>query len=240
MGFGGDRLIDHVLAVVFAIGFPLFTTRQYHRRKAAMLAGDRSVKRREYLETIAWLSAMGIATLVVWVALGREFSLLGFSFVGGWTAYAGLGIAVIGSLLLMLQARAIMRDEATREAAREALAPVREFLPTTLEDVRLFRGVSLSAGIGEEIYYRGFLIWYLTLVMSPVWALVISSIAFGLAHVMHGVQSTVRSTIMGAVLGGLYILSGSLWASMILHYFIDISSGLSGFAAFKEGESTPS
>ena len=41
-------MIDTVLAVAFAIGFPLVTAPIYARRRPALQAGDWSVKRREY------------------------------------------------------------------------------------------------------------------------------------------------------------------------------------------------
>ncbi len=144
-------MVDHALAIAFAVGFPVLTTRVYRRRRAAMLAGDGAVRRREYWETIAWLSSMGIATVLVWLALGRDFTVLGLSFEGRWQEYASLGVVALVGGLLMLQARAISSDTATRQAARESLEPVREFLPTTRDELRLFRGVSLSAGVGEEI-----------------------------------------------------------------------------------------
>ena len=51
---------------------------------------------------------------------------------------------------------------------------------------------------------------------------------------MHGSQATLRSTLMGAVLAGLYVFSGSLWASMLLHTAVDLSSGEAGKAAFAD------
>ena len=212
------------------------TTPVYRRRRPALLRGDRVVRRREYLETIGWLSAMGVVTLAVWAGLGREFALLGLGWSGRWQAYAGGIAAVAASVVLFLQARFVRRDPATREAARASLEPVREFVPRTREEVRLFRGVSLAAGIGEEIYYRGFLLWYLGQWMSLPPAVLLSSILFGAAHVMHGRDATARATVSGLLLAGLYLFTGSLWASMVLHAAIDLSSGEAGFAAFGDDE----
>lgn len=46
-------------------------------------------------------------------------------------------------------------------------------LPGNGNELGRFYGVSLSAGIVEEIVRRGFLIWYLTLFM-PVWSVAFS------------------------------------------------------------------
>ena len=225
---------DHVLAATFALGFPLLTTPVYLRRKPALLAGDSRVRIREYRETIVWLSSMGVVTLVLWVLTGRSLDQLGLgSGVGfGWRSAAAAAIALAGVTLLRVQTRFIRRDPATREAARETLYEERDFLPATRRELRWFRGVSVAAGVGEELFYRGFLLAYLTVWMPLLWAVVVSSVLFGFAHVMHGARATARSTVAGIVLAGLFVLSGSLWASMLLHTVIDWAGGDSGYAVF--------
>jgi membrane protease YdiL (CAAX protease family) len=184
--------VEHVIAAVFALGFPALTTPTYAKRRAAILAGNAGLKKREYRETIGWLSAMGVASVLYFVLSGKGLALLGVT----WSATAyGVGAVALAMAIvavLALQVRAVRNDPATREAAREALLPVREYFPTRPDERRLFRGVSFAAGIGEELFYRGFLLWYLGQAL-PIWgAVVVSSVLFGLAHVMHGAQATVR------------------------------------------------
>lgn len=227
-------MLDLLLFAAFAIGFPTLSGPVYLRRRDALLTGDYQVRRREYQETILWLSAMGAATVALWLAQGRALSELGLGLTWNWRVAVAVGMALGVSALLRAQLRATLGDAATRAAVRETLEPVREYFPRTAEETRLFRILSFAAGIGEEIYYRGFLIWYLAGVTSLWWSLLLSSILFGLAHWMHGVQATLRSTITGAVFAGVYLLSGSLWASMILHTAIDLTNGAIGAAAFSE------
>ena len=224
-------LFDHVLAVAFSIGFPLVTGPIYARRRAALRAGDPVVRRREYLETITWLLAMGVAPVLLWLLSDRALATLGLGFEASWQQSTALVVSLVLSVLLFLQVRGIRRDPAMREAALKAIASVREYMPLTHREAQLFRGVSISAGVGEEIYYRGFLLLYLSQYLSLTWAVVVSSALFGLAHVMHGVQATVRATLMGFVLAGLYLFGGSLWASMLLHIAVDLSSGEAWAAA---------
>ena len=223
--------------VLFAFGFPALTAPSYSKRRAAMLGGDRELKKREYRETIAWLTAMGVASLAFFVLTGLDLALLGAAWPSSLRGGASVALAASGSAILLLQVRAVRVDPATRAAAREALMPVREYFPSSVDEKRLFRGVSIAAGIGEELFYRGFLLWYLGQWL-PLWAaVVVSSLLFGLAHVMHGAQATARSTLMGVVLAGLYLLGGSLVAPMILHTAVDLTSGESGASAFAD-EST--
>lgn len=231
-------MIDTAIALTFAIGFPLVTWPIYARRRPALQAGDWDVKRREYAETIAWLTSMGLAPVLVWLGTGRDLGLIGLDIGVSWRVGLSLLVAAGLSALLAFQVRTVRRDPQAREAVRAALTPVAEFLPRSADEARWFRGVSVAAGVGEEIFYRGFLIWYLTSMMPMFWAVAASSVLFGMAHGMHGVQATVRATIMGIVLAMLYVWSGALWASILLHTMVDLTSGETGLAALEEPPAT--
>ena len=225
-------MLDHIVALAFAIGFPAITGPAYLRRRAQMLAGNPSVRRSEYLETIAWLSAMGVAAVLAFVVGDRALSGLGLSFDFTFRHLSALLIAAIAGAFLFAQAIAVARDPGMQKAARESLESVREYLPRDAQDARLFRGVAISAGIGEELFYRGFLLWYLSQAVSLPVAVAISSVLFALAHWMHGYQAVIRAGLIGLLLAGLYLLGGALWAPMLLHTMADLSSGAMGQAAF--------
>lgn len=225
-------MIDHVLAVFFAVGFPAVAIPLYARRRSHLEAGDTQVRVREYWETIAWLAGMGATTLLLWLSTGRSVEVLGLGVPTSARALVSLGAAVLVSGLLFLQVRNTYRDPATRDAARTSLEAVREYLPVTTREARLFRGVAFSAGIGEEIFYRGFLLWYLPQFMPLIAAVGVSSALFGVAHAMHGLDAAVRAALTGGLLSGLYLFSGSLLAPMILHTSIDLSSGEMARAVF--------
>ena len=52
-------MLDHILAVVFAVGFPLINAPIYARRRPLLRANDSATRQREYKETILWLGARG-------------------------------------------------------------------------------------------------------------------------------------------------------------------------------------
>ena len=77
----------------------------------------------------------------------------------------------------------------------------------------------------EETLWRGFLFWYLGQSM-PIWvAAIISAVGFGLAHGYQGLANVPRVAFVGAVFSGLYLLTGSLWLSIILHAAVDLLQG---------------
>lgn len=75
--------------------------------------------------------------------------------------------------------------------------------------------VSVCAPVREEIVFRGFLIPSLTRYM-PVWcAILVSSVAFALAH--FNVQRMLPLIFLGVVMGVIFTRSRNLMPSMLLH-----------------------
>lgn len=75
--------------------------------------------------------------------------------------------------------------------------------------------VSVCAPVWEEIVFRGFLLPSLTKYM-PVWcAILVSSIAFALAH--FNIQRMLPLIFLGMVMGVIYTRSRNLLPSMLLH-----------------------
>lgn len=75
--------------------------------------------------------------------------------------------------------------------------------------------VSVCAPVWEEIVFRGFLLPSLTRYM-PVWSsILVSSVAFALAH--FNLQRMLPLVFLGMVMGAVFARSRNLLASMVLH-----------------------
>jgi len=76
--------------------------------------------------------------------------------------------------------------------------------------------LSVAAGVGEELFFRGFL--------QPLAGLVAAALAFGAAHVAGArmVAFGVWAAAMGLVLGGLVVATGGIVASMTAHTCYDV------------------
>lgn len=86
-------------------------------------------------------------------------------------------------------------------------------------------GLAPTAGLCEEFLYRGFLLaeasaWF----HSAVWGVVVSSAAFGLAHLYQGVNGTFRAALLGALLAYPVVQVGSLYPSVTAHFLIDATA----------------
>jgi membrane protease YdiL (CAAX protease family) len=109
------------------------------------------------------------------------------------------------------------------------LARVKKFCD--LEVVPLLAGstwselalISLSAGVGEEMLFRGVLQSSLGSWLGTPWGLGLASLLFGLLHPIS-VSYMVFAGFLGLYLGAVWILSGNLLTVMITHGLYDFAA----------------
>lgn len=128
----------------------------------------------------------------------------------------GVGILVIVSFIPM--------ERAMGKGGAQILA---DLLPRTPEEKRAFVGLSASAGLGEELAYRGYALIAVQLLGPGPWlAAAVSSVAFGFLHAYQGAVGVVRTGVMGFVLAVPVVLTGSILPSIVAHTLIDLIAGL--------------
>ncbi|HZO86561.1 MAG TPA: CPBP family intramembrane glutamic endopeptidase [Verrucomicrobiae bacterium] len=94
--------------------------------------------------------------------------------------------------------------------------------------------ISLLAGLCEEVLFRGALQGGLTAKIGAPGALVISSVAFGLAHPVSR-QYIMAAGLIGFFLGGLFIATGNLLAPIVAHALYDFCA-LTWFLRLHRGD----
>ncbi len=159
-----------------------------------------------------------VATRVGWTELGVR-----------WPDRVGIvsgGVAVVILVVTVFSVRAL-RTGVLREAGSDsaALRSVGSLLPRTDSERRLFAAVAVTAGVGEEIVYRGFGIAVLAALAPslPWWGLVAAAgLAFGLAHAYQGLAGILTTGLLGSVLAAVYLDTGSLLVPIVLHSLIDL------------------
>jgi membrane protease YdiL (CAAX protease family) len=138
------------------------------------------------------------------------------------------GLAVAYSSLTLGQGLMAAMNQALRLRIAKAMQSLRFALPVTGRERHWWILASLSAGVCEEILYRGFVTHYFsgslnaTLAFGTVGALLVSSLFFGFAHAYQGVNGIVRTTLGGLMLGSIAILSGGLLLPILLHILFDL------------------
>ncbi len=91
------------------------------------------------------------------------------------------------------------------------------FRKTTITDLAI---ISTFAGIGEEVFFRGFLQHALTEITSPWAAIALSSLAFGFAHFISWTY-VIYATGVGVYLGIVFYFFENLYIVIIAHGIYD-------------------
>lgn len=226
-------LVDHIVFVLLAAVFPIWDYFAIRKRAAQIRAGRTELRMGLYRRIIGEEWVIAIVMLIGWFALGRSGAVIGLTLRGGALAWAGYGLAAAACVMLVMQMRSVIRNPESLTRFRKQLGALSCILPHTPKERRTFDAVSVTAGICEEVVFRGYLIAYLmALLGAPFWvAAVLSSLVFGFAHVYQGPLGIPRTAAVGGMLALLYGLTGSLWAPMVLHAVMDITSGRIAYAS---------
>lgn len=159
--------------------------------------------------------------LVSWLMRGT-WSDLGMSRPRniGKTIAIGVGVAIISELFVILVLLPLGQKAGIKPVDYSGLFPLKG-------NVGLFLMYLLAswttAGFGEEVLHRGFLMGYLARLFGGKkigwWvSLLVVSILFGLGHAYQGPMGMLLVTYSGLVFGTLYIVSGrNLWFTIIAH-----------------------
>jgi len=130
---------------------------------------------------------------------------------------AGAGL-LLGSVLVM---RPLWRAAVERREPRLQLST-----PADATERRLWVGISVAAGIGEEISYRGVLYTLLLrLAGDPLSAALAAAVVFGASHIVQGWKAVGITAIFALAAQALTFYSGSLYLAMAWHIGYDIVAG---------------
>jgi membrane protease YdiL (CAAX protease family) len=100
-------------------------------------------------------------------------------------------------------------------------------LPRTPRERTLFAGLTLVAGWGEEVAFRGYAIPALAPLLGGGWgAAAFTSAVFGVLHAYQGPVGIVRAGLLGLILAVPFLVLGNLWPSVAAHVVIDLVGGL--------------
>lgn len=170
---------------------------------------------------------VAVALLVTLVGVGAPPEALGL--VPRWERERYYLPSVLQGLAVGALAVVALRWDRRRRPGRSVLdgllRPMAPLLPSTRRERWAFAGVAVTAGVTEELLYRGWLVWFLALA-APVGgysgALLVSSVAFGLGHAWQGVRVVLLAGAAGLGLALLAFSTGSLLLPVLLHVLVDL------------------
>ncbi|HET7565404.1 MAG TPA: CPBP family intramembrane glutamic endopeptidase [Gemmatimonadaceae bacterium] len=223
-------LVHHLLVAFLVLVVPI-----WGRIEAAKLQRARTPARkmRSYRRTIIWLWTATILLLLTtpFAQLWRPPSIAVIeawrTSPGAWSVMAGVAVGLaIGVLVFSsMSIIAARRNPEVRRRMQKSLEQVEFLLPRTSRERAWFAAVALSAGICEEIIFRGFLIRYVDALPIGIGvgaSIVIAALIFGLDHGYQGVRGFIVTTVVALVMSVLFFLAGALWLPMALHAAIDL------------------
>lgn len=141
-----------------------------------------------------------------------------------------IGLTVmLGLLLLLPVAQSFYLGLTVQRRAKyaKAVSRFRYFLPVTAYERYWWIVVCVTAGLCEEVIFRGYLMQFFAgkiaggTQLGLIAGLLISSAAFGFAHLYQGVRGIIATTAGGMLFGLLAILTGNLILPMLAHTLLD-------------------
>jgi membrane protease YdiL (CAAX protease family) len=216
--------IEHALALLLLLAFPVWDLLETRALKASANP-RRKVICYQRITVVLWIS-----TIVAWIALRSTVFFV-------WPAvHESLwqkkihGSFVWGLVIAWVAVHVVRsfqrRGTRLRDATVTALKRLDFFLPVTREERMWFAVVSVTAGVCEEVLYRGFLIRYFAHVpwhIGLAIALVVSSVCFGFAHTYQGIGGIIGTGLFGATMAIIFFITGSLWLPMAMHALLDLN-----------------
>ena len=210
------------LAAALVLVQPVLGRRRY-QRLLRTLEADRSARIRHYRRGIAgeW-TAVGIVGVIGLLADRAPASagLTGRGLGGAAEEVAEVALALAVTVVIFR-----FGGEALKEALRRQARGFVALLPTTQDERLTFAALAVTAGVCEEILFRGFGISYVRWLWpaaSHAALVAATSVPFGLAHLYQGARGVVLTGIVGALLASLTLSTGTLVPAIVVHALLDL------------------
>jgi uncharacterized protein len=238
----GTFVLDIVLAVYVGVEVVRFVPR-YRQLKLAIANEDPRARLRLYQRVLwfEWTSAL-LAVVALdfdWGKLNPRLLALNDiplfqsvlqngtfdrGAVGG--IVAGLAIGTAGFVVARIRANRrsggpVVSGPASRW--RKLLPDFTALIPVTTRERLVWLLVAVSAGVCEEVVFRG---WLLSTLHGPLrlngtLLVLVAAVIFGLAHIYQRITGVLLATLAGILFCALYVATGSLLVPILLHAVVD-------------------
>jgi membrane protease YdiL (CAAX protease family) len=212
--------------VILAGLVPLHGVLAYGRLRSASDPIPTRTKLRLYATILVLEWALVAVTVAIAHRHGLTLADLGQT-LGNWRLTLAVTVLAFVGLLLLTGFNIRQVRHASREELEATVERARKFVPVGSTEVAAFAFVALTAGICEEILYRGWLVHFLGAVFGSIWIGVIAAaILFGIGHAYQGRQGMLATGFLGLVFGSMFVFVKSLVPGQALHAGIDLVNGI--------------
>ena len=183
-------------------------------RESAIAMADTPLALRFYTMLLPQV-VLGLLAIIIGLVEGVELFPRDAPTLTSWLA---------GTVFLMV-ALLLVRPH-WRRSIEEHKPTWRLFAPTNPRERRMWVALALSAGIGEELVWRGVLPSLLAQASgSLLLGIALSILSFALAHAIQGVRSVLAIAAIAGAFHVLVFISGSLYVAMVVHFVYDVVAG---------------
>ena len=226
-----------IILLLWLVGMPVYTALTFDKHKQQLIDG-RLTRSRAYKETIFFLwIPTGVLLATLWLT-DRSVASIGLTFSATTAELITLAVLAVLTIIAVISLAGLKADAEARTKLAKEYEPLRYIMPQSKSELAWFNlGVSPTAGICEELIFRGYLIWLLTPYIGFIGAILLSSALFGLNHIYQGWGGVLKTGILGLIFALVYWASGSLVAAIILHTLVDVFAGFQSYLVLRGGNS---
>jgi membrane protease YdiL (CAAX protease family) len=217
----GHTALDFLLLLLAALVMPVLSA--LTGRQLAKKSGV-SLMRRYWLTILRGWMVVALV-LFAWLWAGRPVATLGLDWPIGFWGRIGFAVVALVALFFIAQLARLPKLAGSNLDKWADRMEALKITPRTQNELLLFTLVAITAGVWEELLYRGFFIWFLLPVTGTIGAAVISSLIFGIGHLYQGRTGVLNTGLVGLVFAILYLVTQSLWWLMAAHAIVDIYGG---------------
>jgi len=210
--------LSTLLAIVIGVVYPTY----------ALMNGKKTIEfLTKFPDKLPLVYRVTMITLIVLAGLiftsliyeKESINTIGLSFINNPLLVFLLFIVVV-AVFWLLNAMKIPNDK--HQKIEEGYKDVLHVMPSNQLQYKWSVMLSLVAGTLEEVIFRGFLYWQLTLYMHWIPAVILANVVFGLCHAATKIKNAINAGLLGLFFSALYLLTGTLWLSMLAHIIVDL------------------
>ena len=227
---------DHLVFFLLGIALPVYTIWK-GKLDLSDMEFDTSTKLQVYYGNSLILWGGALIVIFIWWIQAKSFASLGFS-----PPIISTIVIILSSVIVLLYIIDAYRETFIPTRRIQTIKRFKEntpFLPANKNEFFHFCFLAVTAGITEEIIYRGFIVNYLLFVFGNSisgigLAVLIPAIAFGGLHIYQGKVAVFKIILLAIIFGLIFVFSKSLYIVIVIHVLIDLVGGVLAVGLMRE------
>lgn len=221
--------LDHIIFLVVGVAIPLlslFSANQPSVEQGEVVKVAMPPKKHLYYSNglMLWIGASLVLTS--WNFSQKPWTLLGIQL----PIYSQMAIYLTVSLLVIYLVDTAYSTWQSIKQKKQEDDDFLSIMPANWKEYAHFAFLAFSAGVCEEVVFRGFLINYIHESIpgneySMILSILIPSVIFSVSHIYQGFLNVFKIFSLSLLFGSIFIVTKSLLIVVLLHVFVDMLSG---------------